>query len=106
MLDIKKDYNLKIDKFRKWIKLPKTFDFAIELALEIHAITHTSKLSSNNTLTFCDILLDGLENEDYSVKPTEKDETIAWHLWHITRIEDLTGNLLIAEPISKVLSGL
>lgn len=41
--------------------------------------------------------MDGLEDEDYSVMPTEKDETIAWHLWHIARIEDLVGNLLIAE---------
>ena len=29
--------------------------------------------------------------------PTSKDETIAWHLWHIARIEDLVSNLLIAE---------
>jgi hypothetical protein len=42
-------------------------------------------------------LLAGLADEDYSVMPTEKDETIAWHLWHIARIEDLTGNLLIME---------
>jgi hypothetical protein len=67
------------------------------LALEIHSITHTSKVSSSGTPTFCDDLLDGLANEDYSVMPTEKDETIAWHLWHIARIEDLTSNLLIAE---------
>jgi hypothetical protein len=41
--------------------------------------------------------LDGLADEDYSVMPTDKDDTIAWHLWHIARIEDLVANLLIAE---------
>jgi hypothetical protein len=97
MLDIETDYNLQIDKLRKLIKSTKAFDAAIELALEIHAITHTSKVSSNGAPTFCDEVLDGLANEDYSVMPTEKDETIAWHLWHIARIEDLAGNLLIAE---------
>jgi hypothetical protein len=97
MFDIEKDYELKIDNLRKLIKSPKRFDSAIELALEIHAITHTSRVSNGDIPTFCDDLLDGLANEDYSVMPTEKDETIAWHLWHITRIEDLTGNLLIME---------
>jgi hypothetical protein len=28
--------------------------------------------------------------------PTQKDETIAWVIWHIARIEDLTMNFLVA----------
>lgn len=97
MLDIEKEYKLKLDQLRKLIRSPKSFESAIELALEIHAITHTSKVSSSDVPTFCDDLLDGLVEEDYSVMPTKKDETIAWHLWHIARIEDLVGNLLIAQ---------
>lgn len=27
---------------------------------------------------------------------TSKDETIAWALWHIARLEDLTMNLLVS----------
>jgi hypothetical protein len=96
MFDIEA-YNLRIDKLRKLIKPIKTFDAAIDLALEIHAFTHTSEVSSSGAPTFCDDLLDGLANEDYCAMPTDKDETIAWHLWHIARIEDLVGNLLIME---------
>jgi hypothetical protein len=95
------EYNLKIDELRKLIKPRKTFNSAIELALEIHAITHTSKVSSGGIPTFCDNLLDGLTNENYSAMPTEKDETIAWHLWHIARIEDLVGNLLITRFVRR-----
>lgn len=29
--------------------------------------------------------------------PTSKDETIAWAVWHIARIEDLTMNILVGE---------
>lgn len=97
MLDIEKDYSLQIDDLRKMIKSVRKFDGAIELALGIHAVTHTAKVSCSDSATFCDELLDGLDDDDYSVMPTEKDETIAWHLWHIARIEDLVGNLLIAE---------
>lgn len=67
------------------------------MKLSIHAATHTAMVSSSDTPTSCDHLLEGLSDEDYSVMPTEKDETIAWHLWHIARIEVLVSNLLIAE---------
>lgn len=96
MTEIEKAYNLKIDELRKLIRSRKTFEPAIELALEIHAVTHTRAVSLAVAPTFCDELLDGLTDKDYSVMPTRQDETIAWHLWHIARIEDLVGNLLIA----------
>ncbi len=51
MFDIEKDYNLKIDELRKLLKSSRRFDQAIELALEIHAVTHTGKVSlSDNWL--------------------------------------------------------
>ena len=97
MLDIKNEYNLKIDELRKLLKSAKNFDRAIDLALNIHAITHCAIVSASANPSYYDELIAGLNNEDYCVMPTEKDETIAWHIWHITRIEDLVGNLLIAE---------
>lgn len=97
MSDIVNEYLLQIETLRKLLKSRKNFDQAISLALEIHGMTHSGSVSSSEAPTFCDSLLDGLAEEDYSVMPTIKDETIAWHLWHIARIEDLVGNLLIAE---------
>ena len=38
----------------------------------------------------------GLPESSFAVMPTAKDETIAWSLWHIARIEDITVNMLIA----------
>ena len=97
MLDIERNYAHKIDELRKLIKSVKNFNSAIDFAIDVHAITHTSQISPGDSSTFCDEILDGLVNEDYCIMPTEKDDTIAWHLWHIARIEDLVGNLLIAE---------
>lgn len=42
------------------------------------------------------ILLNDLAPHEYRIMPTSKDETIAWVLWHMARIEDLTMNILIA----------
>lgn len=97
MSDIIQDYNLKVDELRRLIKLRRPFNEAIELALAMHAITHRGIISNSELPTYCDALLNGLTNEDYSIMPTAEDETIAWHLWHIARIEDLVGNLLIME---------
>jgi hypothetical protein len=42
-----------------------------------------------------DELWEGLEDKAFRTMPTSKDDTIAWNIWHITRIEDLTANFLI-----------
>jgi hypothetical protein len=44
-----------------------------------------------------DALFGDLSPREYRVMPTAKDETIAWAIWHLTRIEDLTVNILIAD---------
>mgnify|MGYP000585693608 CR=1 FL=1 len=44
-----------------------------------------------------DKLFNDLSTDEYAVMPTAKDETIAWALWHIARIEDLTMGMLVAE---------
>lgn len=72
MVDIENDYNTRLDELRRRIKSPRNFQSAMELALEIHAMTHTGEVSSSSVPTFCDELLNGLEDEDYSIMPTER----------------------------------
>lgn len=63
--------------------------------LELHAKLHLSEVSDTDK-NEVDALLQDLSREEYAVMPTGKDETIAWALWHIARIEDLTINMLVA----------
>lgn len=65
------------------------------LLLDIHAKLNCSVVS-NTAENEVDHLLCGLDRDEYAIMPTSKDETIAWVLWHIARIEDLTMNLLVA----------
>lgn len=69
---------------------------AKELFLEIHAKLHLSAIS-NTPRNETDKLLEDLSVSEYAIMPTSKDETIAWVLWHIARIEDLTIAVLVAE---------
>lgn len=77
------------------IRRPDHIEAAKNLFLDIHAGLHLSAVSGveHNEV---DALTEDLTPEEFAVMPTAKDETIAWVLWHIARIEDLTMNVLVA----------
>lgn len=68
---------------------------AKSLFLELHAKLNLSEVSGTDK-NEVDALLGDLQRNEYAIMPTKKDETIAWVLWHIARIEDLTMNMLVA----------
>ena len=77
------------------MKLDK-FDETIKLCLDQHSMVHDSEMSQTSVVTFEDELWDGLDEITFRTMPTAKDEaTIAWCLWHSTRVEDITMNVLV-----------
>lgn len=68
---------------------------AKSLFLELHAKLNLSEVSGTDK-NEVDALFGDLQRNEYAIMPTKKDETIAWVLWHIARIEDLTMNMLVA----------
>lgn len=89
-----KQWNSKQKQLREWIGHEETFTQAKELFIEMHRLCHF-KNSSQEPNTLMDDLWEGLKPEDFAMMPTVKDCTIAWNIWHLTRIEDLTANLLM-----------
>ncbi|HEB5000640.1 TPA: DinB family protein [Clostridioides difficile] len=83
-------------ELNKIIRKEEKIEQAKELFLKIHAKLHLSKIS-NTEKNEVDKLINDLNRDEYAIMPTNKDETIAWVLWHITRIEDLTVNMLVAQ---------
>lgn len=57
---------------------------------------HESEPGAAGGPTIGDRLALGLTDRAFRLRPEGEFETIAWILWHITRIEDAVGNLLIA----------
>ena len=70
-------------------------DKAKALFLSLHSKLHLSTVTGTEA-NEVDELLDDLSPAEYAIMPTVKDETIAWSLWHMARIEDLTMNFLVA----------
>jgi hypothetical protein len=44
----------------------------------------------------CDYIFDVCEDDDFCKMPLKSDKTIAYYLYHLNRIEDITSNILIA----------
>jgi len=68
---------------------------AIKIFLDIHKQLHQSNIKDREE-NETDRLFGDLEPWEYAVMPGREDETIAWVVWHIARIEDLTMGILAA----------
>ena len=90
-MSIASEWNIQQKRLKELISKKETFDSAKELYLSMHKYLHFS----DNDDTLMNQLWKNLNTKDFSIMPTAKDVTIAWNIWHITRIEDLTMNILL-----------
>lgn len=84
-------------RLREIILKKDRFEEARQLLLQMHSLVHSSAVYGNEGITYMDEIWDGLGDKAFRTMPTVKDDTIAWNIWHITRIEDLTSNILMAD---------
>jgi hypothetical protein len=97
MIITPKEWNLKQTKLRKLLADKNKFSEAIQLCLELHSIVHQEDVSGCSYKTNEDILWEDLSDAAFRFIPGNRNISIAWNLWHITRIEDITANILIAD---------
>jgi hypothetical protein len=69
---------------------------AIELFLSQHAQVHTARMAQLGLWSFEDEVCQGLAETAFRRIPPKGEHSIAWILWHLARIEDVTMNLLVA----------
>lgn len=91
------DWNPKQAQLKELLAKPDRFEEAKKLCLEMHSMLHSSFITQGSGSTLMDEVWEGLSDKAFVTMPTVKDVTVAWNIWHITRIEDLTANILIGE---------
>jgi DinB family protein len=69
---------------------------AIELFLTQHAMVHSAKVSKPKLWSFEDEILNGMSEDQIRCLPPGGEHSIAWILFHLARIEDITMNMLAA----------
>jgi hypothetical protein len=71
----------------------------LDLFLSQHALLYSSKMNNSDLVTIEDVLIKDIKEDTlrkYPVKAPGTINSIVWHIWHITRIEDMTMNILVA----------
>jgi len=92
---IPSDWTIKQNNLKKLLSKEETFDDGIKLLLSMHSILHDKKINNNKEDTLYNILWKNLKNETCKII-TSKETSILWDIWHITRIEDIVANTIIA----------
>ncbi|MCL2637290.1 MAG: DinB family protein [Oscillospiraceae bacterium] len=94
-LDTDNSITEKHHELKKIIRKSDRIEQAKKLFLEIHAALHSCAVSGGKANEI-DTLFADLKPQEFAVVPSAKAETIAWAVWHLARIEDMTMNILVA----------
>jgi hypothetical protein len=92
----RRDWNKNEILLRKLFKDENKFESARTLFFKQHAQVHTQSMADTESWSYEDEVLEGLTDEQFREIPPKDEHSIAWILWHITRCEDITMNLLVA----------
>jgi hypothetical protein len=94
MINVSKSWNEKQKNLAVFLPNQKTFGKGIKLLLEMHSLLHDKKVYKNAAETFYDGLWENMKEETCKVI-SDKETSILWNIWHITRIEDIISNIII-----------
>jgi hypothetical protein len=89
-------WNKSLKVFRESLLSPDKFETALEMFVKQHGMLHAGSLTNNQFFSFEDEVFKDLTAEQSRRIPKNKEHSIAWCIWHIARIEDITMNILVA----------
>ena len=69
---------------------------AIEIFLDQHAMVHSANMAKSKLWSFEDEVLNDTTHDQIRCIPPQSEHPIAWILFHLARIENITMNLLVA----------
>lgn len=96
MKDERKAWNKRQKAFREVLLRFEHPQEAAEMFMTQHAMVHSAAVAQQGLPSFEDDVLDGMSDEQIRRLPSGEEHSVAWLLWHIARIEDVTMNVLVA----------
>jgi len=96
MINVSKGWNENQKKLNVLLPNQKTFANGISLLLEMHSLLHDKKVYKITSGTFYDDLWENMKEETCKII-SNKETSVLWNIWHITRIEDIVSNILIGK---------
>jgi len=81
---------------RSALRDPARLAEAKQLFMQVHAPLHARSVSAAPGWNYAEEIWDGLTEAEVRCIPAGVEHSIAWCWWHLSRIEDVTLNLLVA----------
>jgi hypothetical protein len=100
----RKAWNAQHAMIRRILMEEKNYRKALPLFLEHHASVHSAKIRAGTRGSYQDEVLGTLTDPQFRHIP-DGGQSVVWKIWHITRIEDLTLSLLLADKKQSLLNG-
>ena len=69
---------------------------AIQLFMIQHALLHAQNMAQTESWSYKDEVFNNISDSQMRCIPQDAEHSAGWILWHITRCEDITMNLLVA----------
>ncbi len=92
----KKLLNKNQTELRRVLEHAQAYPDAIQQFPNQHATLHSKEVSNSNLPSYEDEILDNITELQFRRIPDKCEHSIAWCIWHITRIEDAAMNLVVA----------
>ena len=97
----RKLWNKRQSEFRKVLLGFDQLHEAIQLFMNQHAMLHSAKMVQSDARhpqawSYEDEILNDMNDEQIRRIPRNCEHSVAWSIWHIARIEDVTMNMLVA----------
>ena len=92
----RKQWNQQHQALRKALEGSGEHQKAIELFLRQHAMVHSAVISQSGLWSLEDEVLNDVTEDIFRRIPPRSEHSIAWCIFHATRCEDVTMNLLVA----------
>ncbi|MFE6078650.1 DinB family protein [Paenibacillus sp. NPDC057886] len=96
MLEDRQRWNQQQKELKSILLKPSHYERALELLVIQHATVHSAGIVEPPVWSFEDEVLNPLPEETFRRLPKSGANSIAWHIYHSTRIEDMTMNTLVA----------
>jgi hypothetical protein len=94
--ELRKELNPRQKELRESLTHGNDAEEAKRQFLELHGILHSKRVAPESPWSYEDMLLNELDERVYRMIPAGEEHSLIWIIWHLSRIEDLTMNLLVA----------
>ena len=98
MIDLKtfsRTWNVDHKRLRNYLSSGEHIQSAKDLFCYLHGVMHSGILLQGDSWSYADSIFNDLTETQLRLIPEKADHSLIWIIWHISRIEDITMNILV-----------